>query len=125
MSQRSFTPHLPPHELARRQRWIAVGVSVLAFLLVATWLVTLPSRLTGDLPGHTWDTWWGKAPAATYINVEDYTKDDNTQATLQKTLQMLQARTATSTPTSTAAVTTTSSAALSTSTLNFLKKNIK
>ena len=120
MSDRSFKHHLSPQEIARRQRWVAVGVAVLAILLVGTWLVTLPSRISGYSPDHTWNAWWGKSPDTKYIDVNELMKEQNDST--KAVQEMLHALTASSTK---AQVAATSTAMLSTSTLNILKQKIK
>ncbi len=44
MKHHRLTPHLTAQELARRQRWIFVGVAIIALLLVGIWMSALPNR---------------------------------------------------------------------------------
>lgn len=41
----TIRPHLSAEELARRQRWVAVGVGIIALLMVSLWISTLPGRV--------------------------------------------------------------------------------
>lgn len=43
--QHSIRPHLSAQELARRQRWVAVGVGIIALLMISLWVSTLPGRI--------------------------------------------------------------------------------
>lgn len=65
-------PHLHPQEIARRQRWVAVGVTILTLLLVVTWLVTLPSRFSQNSgPRIGWRTLvGGDMPKTSFIDTE-------------------------------------------------------
>lgn len=116
MSDSSLRPHLPPEEIARRQRWVIVGVAVLSLLLVATWLYGLPSRL-GAMIGSS-SSVFGDIPQANYIDAKEYigTAIDDQQA--KKIIESLQ-------KTDAARGTAVAAQPLSTSTLELMKKKLK
>lgn len=67
MATNPLRPHMHPQEIARRQRWVAVGVTILGLLLVVTWIITLPERLS-QAKGDT--GLLGTIPQSTFIDSE-------------------------------------------------------
>lgn len=110
---RTLKQHSSPQELARRQHWITIGVIILSLLLVGTWLVTLPMRISGLSAADTARSWWGEKPKTTYLDIDALMqKTEDKNAELTETMKKLQEQSASTTP-------------LTTSTINFLKQNIK
>ncbi|OGH60929.1 MAG: hypothetical protein A2848_00040 [Candidatus Magasanikbacteria bacterium RIFCSPHIGHO2_01_FULL_50_8] len=71
MASHQLRPHLAPQEIARRQRWVAVGVVILAFLLVATWFATLPSRISNATDSSlSWQSLVGEVPKTNFIDAD-------------------------------------------------------
>lgn len=107
MAHSPLRPHLHPEELARRQRWVAVGVTILTILLVVTWFLTLPGRISqasNDQKG--WKSFFGEVPKSSFIDAEALI---NNPARQEREAQMMQAVNDLNTiaPTSTPAVITT------------------
>ncbi len=89
MAHSPLRPHLHPEELARRQRWVAVGVTILTILLVVTWFITLPGRISqasGDEKG--WKSFFGEVPKSSFIDADALI---NNPARQEQEAQMMQA----------------------------------
>lgn len=105
MSQSPLRPHLSPQEVARRQRWVAVGVTVLALLLIGIWVATLPGRITGITGTNaTWRLLLGEVPQANYIDTDKLINPEARQKEQEEFMKALDSILST---TSTAAATTT------------------
>lgn len=71
MAHSPLRPHLHPEELARRQRWVAVGVTILTLLLVVLWFLTLPGRISqasGEATGLK--SLFGDVPKTSFIDAD-------------------------------------------------------
>ncbi|MCX6781047.1 MAG: hypothetical protein NT003_02945 [Candidatus Magasanikbacteria bacterium] len=91
MAHELFKHRIHPEEVARRQRWVAVGITILMFLIVATWFSSLPTRLadaTGASKSAGWKSWFGDMPKATYIDSEALL---NTKANEKSDAEMIKA----------------------------------
>lgn len=89
MAHSPLRPHLHPEELARRQRWVAVGVTILTILLVVTWFLTLPGRISqasGEATG--WKSFFGDVPKTSFIDADALI---NNPARQEQEAQMMQA----------------------------------
>lgn len=114
MSGPSLQHPLTPQELARRQRWVVVGVTILTVILVGIWLTTLPERIGGGKKGTLFKSLVGEMPQTEYIDPNKILQPDTRDEARTKMLERINsilsatstAETATST-TTTAATTTT------------------
>ncbi len=72
MENSPLRPHLHPEEIARRQRWVAVGVTVLTLLLIVTWAMTLPARIgqSSGRGGSGWRAIFGEMPPTKFVDTE-------------------------------------------------------
>ncbi len=124
-------PHLPPHELARRQRWVAVGATILGFLIVATWLVSLPGRLPLLAPSKMWDSILGRSSMQESKYIDPKILGDDSENQLNAVINQIQTyHDAQITASTTASTTTPTTSATSTknsnaATLELLKKKLK
>ncbi len=100
MSHSPLRPHLHPQEIARRQRWVVVGVTILTILLVATWLVTLQNRIS-QAPGEQfgWRMFLGTVPKSSFIDtdaiINNNTRKQQDNELLQAVAGLLQPTTST------------------------------
>lgn len=112
MSQSPLRPPLTPQEVARRQRWVAVGVTILAILLIGIWVATLPGRITNITGTNaTWRMLLGEVPQTNYIDTDKLINPEARQKEQEEFMKVLDSIL---TATSTAAATTTVSAPSST-----------
>lgn len=102
MANSPLRPHLHPEELARRQRWVAVGVTILTILLVVTWFLTLPGRISqasNDQKG--WKSFFGEVPKSSFIDadalINSPTRVEYNAKIMQTVIDLDAAATATST----------------------------
>lgn len=118
MANSPLRPHLHPQEIARRQRWVAVGVTILTLLLVVTWLVTLPARISQKSGPQTgWRSLiGGTMPKSSFIDTEAIINND---ARKKQDAELLEAVTSALQPVVTeapVAITATTTPAVTTST---------
>lgn len=111
MAHSPLRPHLHPEELARRQRWVAVGVTILTILLIVTWFITLPGRIS-EASGNNktgWKSLFGDVPKSSFIDADALINNPVRQEQDAKIMQAVIDLTTSSTPTvatETAATTT-------------------
>lgn len=92
-----------PEVIARRQRWVAVGVTILTLLLIVTWIVTLPARISKTTSNDStgWRAILGDVPKGNLIDAEALInspeRKEQDAALLQSVTQVLNS-TATTTP---------------------------
>lgn len=112
MSNSPLRPHLHPQEIARRQRWVAVGVTILTILLIATWVVTLPARISKSTGSNTgWRAILGEVPQGTFIDSDSIINSDerkkNDDTLLKSVVNALDAASSTAAVAATTTVATT------------------
>ena len=106
MSNSPLRPHLHPHIIAKRQRWVAVGVTILTLLLIATWTMTLPARISKSTGGSAgWRAILGDVPQSSLINtdsiINSQTRTEQNEQLLNSVVQALHTATSTPAPTTT------------------------
>lgn len=110
MSNAPLQHPLSPQEIARRQRWVAVGVTILAILMIATWLITLPYRFGKTSQDGFFSSLVGnKTSDVNYIDVDSVLNSEKREIEREEMLQqinsILESNTATSTASTTPSVT--------------------
>lgn len=125
MSHPLLHPNLPSHEIARRQRWAAVGVTLLGILLFATWLASLPARFGGGTGWSSWDALFGKLPEQTAtIDINNALNFEGEDVQLKQVVNNLKELSAAQKELN-SVQTTAASSSLSTSTIEILKSKLK
>jgi len=104
MATNPLRPHMHPQEIARRQRWVAVGVTILGLLLVVTWIITLPERLSQAKGGSNL---MGTIPESSFIDADTVMNGDVRKAQEEELLQVINELTTVSTSTPVTTATTT------------------
>lgn len=111
MSDTPLHHPLTPQEIARRQRWVVVGVTILTILLIGIWITTLPNRLSGGKKGSLFTSIIGEMPEADYIDpnaiLQPEVREQERAEMLEAINQILTATSTAETTTSTTAATTT------------------
>lgn len=113
--------HLSAQEIARRERWVAIGVALVAIIIIALWLVSLPTRVSGTGSFDSFGLFFEQPNKAQLIGNEILNDNTSNQDALNSFTQ-LQAQLTAHNATSTA---TTQPLVISTSTIELLKQKLK
>lgn len=83
-----FSHRLPAHEVARRQRWVAVGVTILIILILVLWIASLPARIGGA--GNSFANFFSRTTKPAQYVSEDVLNTDTQDKEITDSLAALQ-----------------------------------
>lgn len=83
-----FSHRLPAYEVARRQRWVIVGVTILVIIVVALWFTSIPARIGGT--ENSFANFFSRANKPAQYVSEDVLNIDNQNTAIMENAAALQ-----------------------------------